>query len=70
MHAQLMKCCEYCGGPDHAIGLCHAVAAVEYRNGDVVKRVEFNRDAAFMQAAMEVDWLNACAGLPGSEAQG
>lgn len=55
MDGQLMKACEYCGGPDHAIGLCHVVTAVEYRSGDTVKRVEFDRSAAFKAA--QIDWL-------------
>lgn len=56
MRAHLMKACEYCGGPSHAIGLCHAVAAVEYRNGETVKRVEFNRSAPLR--APDIDWLD------------
>lgn len=65
----LMKTCEYCGGPDHAVGLCRAVAAVEYRNGDVVKRVEFNRDAAYMQEAAEAELAAAIIGAAGATAQ-
>jgi hypothetical protein len=60
-YMSLVKACEYCGGPDHAIGLRHAVTAVEYRSGDTVKRVEFDRSAAFKAA--QIDWLFVRAGV-------
>ena len=61
MDGHFIKTCEYCGGPDHAIGLCAAVSAVEYRSGGAVKRVEFNRGPSFV--AGQVDWADMRTGI-------
>lgn len=62
MNAQLIKACKYCGGPDHAIGECHAVAAAEYRADGSIKRVEFQRPT-LQSAPNALNWFDVRSGL-------